>query len=177
MHIRDREIQRLISYATGLGLEVIYDDTENSSTAASWALDGTEIIIFRNTKPKQNKTDIILSLIHELGHHLHYIWEKNRKPDFKFDEAITREMLLENNEIQSPTPKHLRKKILDIEKAGALYWDTVYRDVGLQIPYWKLQTYKEFDVWQYDIYYRTGHFPSSATRTQKLKALTKKYKI
>lgn len=174
MHIRDREIQRLISYATGLGLEVIYDDSDKSSAAASWAIDGSEITIY--TKIKQNKTDTILTLIHEISHHLHWIWEKKRKPDFKFDEAITREMLIENNETTIPTPKHLRKKILDIERAGIAYWDSVYNDVGLKIPLWKVQMYKEFDIWQYECYHKVGSFPIRKIRIEKLKILTAKYK-
>ena len=175
MHIRDREIQRLISYAVGLGLVVTYDDSENSVAAASWAIDGSEITIY--TDPKQSKTDTILALIHEISHHLHWIWEKKRKPDFKFDEAITREMLLENNETTVPTPKHLRKKILDIERAGIAYWDSVYKDVGLKIPFWKVQMYKEFDIWQYEVYYKKGTFPARKVRLEKIKALTAKYKV
>jgi hypothetical protein len=175
MHIRDREIQRLISYATGLGLVVIYDDSENAMAAASWAIDGSEITLY--TRHKQSKTDIILALIHELSHHLHWIWEKKRKPDFKFDEAITREMLLENDETTVPTPKHLRKKILDIERAGIAYWDSVYNDVGLKIPFWKVQMYKEFDIWQYEVYYKNGKFPVRKLRLEKIKTLTAKYKV
>jgi hypothetical protein len=174
MNIRDREIQRLISYAIGLGLEVIYDSTTKTNAAAGWALDGSEIIIYTNTK--QSKTDIILALIHEISHHLHWIWEKQRKPDFKFDEAVTRELLLENNETTVPTPKRLRKKILDIERAGIVYWDVVYRDVGLAIPLWKLNVYKEFDIWQYEVYYQKGKFAPRAERRAKLKTLTEKYK-
>jgi hypothetical protein len=172
--IRDREIERLISYATGLGLQVIYDDKTDNNAVASWAIDGSEITLY--TLTKQSKTELIIALIHELGHHLHWIYQKQRKPDFKFDEAITREMLVENKETTIPTPKHLRKKILDIEKAGAEYWHTVYKDVGLKIPLWKVNMWKEFDIWQYEVYYQKGAFASVKVRKAKLKTLTEKYK-
>lgn len=174
MNIRDREIQRLLSYAAGLGLQVIHDDKSESIAAASWALDGSEITLY--TRVKQSKTEIILSLLHELSHMLWFIHEKKRKPDFKLDEAITREMLVENNETDIPTPKRLRKKILEIEIAGTQYWKIVYDDTNLKIPYWKVELSKEFDIWQYEVYYRKGKFPPRKERREKLKLLTEKYK-
>ena len=174
MHIRDREIQRLISYATGLGLEVIYDSTTKTNANATWSLDGTELTLY--TRVKQLKTDIIWSILHETGHHLWFIHEKQRKPDFKLDEAISREMLVENKETKVLTPKRLRKKILDIEKAGTEYWHTIYKDVGLAIPLWKINMWIEFDIWQYEVYHQKGKFPPRAERRLKLKTLTEKYK-
>jgi oligoendopeptidase F len=164
--IRDREIDRLINYCQAFNIKVIFNTEMDSD--AEWTLDGTEIRI--NRTRNSNKTDLILTLIHELGHHLWFVYKKERQPDLKFDEAITREFFSENR--KSNTPKRLRKKILDIEREGLRYWDIVVKDTDIKIPTWKIEMQKEFDIWQYEVYYKTAKF-----RRQKLKQLVNKYKI
>ena len=85
MGIRDQEINRLVKYAEGLGLKVTFLN-RTSSHPADWVLDGSEIRLY--TRKSFSKTDTILSLIHEIAHHLWFIYEKERQPDLKFEEAI-----------------------------------------------------------------------------------------
>lgn len=82
--IRDLELQRLISYSKGLGLTVTFS-SKKTDDSALWYLDNSGIVIYQS----HNKTKIetILSLIHELGHAKHNLWEKNRKVDPKFEAA------------------------------------------------------------------------------------------
>ena len=172
MHIRDKELDRLVKYAQGLGVKVTFKQIpprKRNHDAATWSTDGAEIDVF--VKPTTSKTSIVLSLIHELGHHLWFIYAKSRKPDLKFDEAIE----IDNRD--KPTPKKVRKKILDVEREGVKYWDTIIIDTDIKIPKWKIEKSKELDIWQYEHYYETSKFPTSNEREAKRKELDIKYRI
>lgn len=171
--IRDKEIERLVHYAKGLGVKVIFSRKKNSEDAAVWALDGTEIIIF--TKSQTSKTDMILSLIHEIGHHIFFI-ERNRQPDEKLEEAITRQDLIEEENSKKPTPKKMRKKIYKVELDSSKWWETIYKDTDLKFPVWKLYAQKDFDIWIYEFFYKTGNFPKTKERKEKWKTIREKYK-
>lgn len=172
MGIRDREIDRLIKYAQGLGLKVSFINT-NATHAADWVIDGTEIRIY--TRKNKSKTDTILSIVHELGHHLWFIHEKERQPDLKFEQAIDRENLY-ISKVKAKTPKKLRKKILTTEIEGTKYWEVIVKDTNIKIPTWKINLQKEFDIWTYEVYYETGKFPIKKNRVEKLKELTIKHR-
>lgn len=171
--VRDEEIQRLIHYAKGLGVKVIIYSESKLGAESEWTLDGSMIQIYGSAT--KTKTDIILDLIHELGHHVWFIHEKDREPDIKFDKAITRENLFEY-ETDIPTPKHLRKKIWDVEVAGTKWWDVIYKDTNIKIPMWKMQAEKEFDMWMYEMYYENGRFPKGIIRKDHYKKIQAKYK-
>jgi hypothetical protein len=173
MGIRDVEIERLISYARGLGLEVYYDKT-NTESAADWTLDGSAITIY--TKRNKTKISTILSLIHELGHHLYFVWAKNRVQDSKFEEAITRQDLFHDDKATTPAPKKLREKIFQMERNSAKYWPTVYKDTNMKFPYWKLLAQMEFDVWQYECWAETGFWPNTKSKKEKFKQVTAAFK-
>lgn len=168
-HIRDREIERLRRYAQGLGVKVSIVYKPRIADSAAWTTDGSEIIVYTNNN--QSKTDIVLSLVHELGHHLWFIHEKKRKLDLKFEEALSYESSPNYN-----VPKRFRKHILDTEIAGVQYWDVIIKDVDIRIPEWKVKMAAEFDIWQYEVYYKTGKFPSNKEKVVKYKALTLKYR-
>lgn len=171
--IRDDEINRLVSYAKGLGVKVTIYQKSNAIDSGQWLLDGTEIMIYSGKR--KSKTDIILDLIHELGHQLHFIHEKDRLPDIKFEEAITRQNLFEED-LDTPTPKHLRKKILDVELAGTTWWEVIYKDTNMKFPIWKLHMARDFDIWSYEFFHKNGSFPQRKDRQLKSKELLLKYK-
>jgi hypothetical protein len=172
--IRDDEIQRLIRYAEGLGVKVKFLKKVRGSDAAAWVVDGSEILIYTNSRT--SKIDIVLSLVHEIGHHVWFIHEKNRKPDLKFEEALERQNLYECDLSGTPAPKKQRKKILDAEIAGTQWWDIIYKDTNLSFSKWKLEANKEFDIYVYTEYYLTGHFPSKKLGREKYKEILRKYK-
>lgn len=173
MAARDEEIQRLIHYGKALGVKVIIYNKSKNGAEAEWTLDGSLIQVYASAK--KSKTSIILDLIHELGHHVWFIHEKNRQQDLKFDKAITRENLFQE-ETDIPTPKHLRKKIWDVEVAGTQWWDVIYKDTNIKIPKWKLDASKEFDMWMYEMYYENGHFPKGKFRADKYREVQAKYR-
>lgn len=174
MPIRDDEILRLIKYAEGMGVKVKFLSSKNHLADAEWTLDGTEINVYRGNS--QTKTDIILSLIHEIGHHVWFIHKKNRQPDLKFEEALDRQNLFDSDLSLTPAPKKFRKKILDTEQDAIVWWDVIYKDTNLKIPLWKLEVAKRFDIWAYEVYYKTGFFPSRKDKKIKHKELTTEIK-
>jgi hypothetical protein len=169
--IRDREIQRLISYIKGIGLKVSFTSKDVGGSAL-WHLDNTEIVICK--KYNTTKIETILSLIHETGHALHNLWEKNRKIDQKFNEALTD---IDDAEEQGmDTQKRQRKIVLDNEIAGTNYWYNIYKETDMKFPIWRLEVAKGFDIWQYEVFYETGSYPPAKDRIEKRKELTNKYK-
>jgi hypothetical protein len=169
--IRDVEIQRLISYARGLGLEVTFS-SKKSDCAAFWYLDNSGIVIFK--KNNSSKVSTVLSLLHELGHSKHNIHEKDRQRDLKFEQAL--DHVDEAEELEIDSQKRQRKIILDNERKGTQYWDEIYTECNLQFPKWKLEMAKEYDIWHYEVFYETDKYPMQKEKRAKRKELVKKYR-
>lgn len=174
MGIRDQEINNLQRYAEGLGLKVIwkkYARESSGGNAAQWDTDGSCITIF--TWPGLSKTDIILNMIHELAHHMAWIYN-DRKSDPKLDSALYAEW--ERKRGDPPIKKSSRKLILDSEVDDSKYQEVVAHEVGIKIPLYKIKISVDLSNWQYSYYYRTGDFPSKKSCTKKEKELTRRYK-
>jgi hypothetical protein len=169
--IRDQEIQRLINYAKGLGLEVKFS-SKRSDCSAFWYIDNTGIVIFK--KNNDSKIDTILSLIHEIAHAKHNLWEKNRQVDPKFEKAI--DHVDEAEEQGTDTQKRYRKTILDNEIAGTKYWNEIYHETNMKFPIWRLEASKEYDVYQYNYFYEHGRYPTIKERKKKHKEVVAKHK-
>jgi len=157
-----------------MGLKVRFVTKKGVNHEAYWTIDGTELVVYN--KKANSKTDNILSLIHEIGHHVWFIHEKNRKKDERLEKALDRQDEFEENTNENPAPKKLREKILNMERASTDYWYTIYKDTNLKFPLWKLYAQMEFDVWQYEVYYDTGHFPRFMERRAKWKDIARKHK-
>jgi hypothetical protein len=168
---RDDEIERLTKYAQGMGLKVTFSNSKSADCAADWSTDGSEITIYR--RQNDSKTETILSMIHEIAHHLWFIHERNRKPDLKLDEAVG---VADWQNAPEKLPKRFRKRIYDMEHASTGYWEAIFKETDLKIPKWKLNVAMAFDVWQYEIYLNKGKFPGRAEENQKRKELVAKYK-
>lgn len=166
--IRDDEIKRLIHYAKGLGVKIIIYNKSKPGTAAEWTTDGSLIQIY--TKSNTSKTSVVLSLLHELGHHVWWIHEKDRQPDLKLEEA------LERHSDVNPIPKNFRKRIYDMENASTQWWWSIYKDADIKIPEWKIQAAMEFDVWMYEMYYENGKFPKGKQKRERYIEIQKKWR-
>lgn len=161
MGIREDELNRLMRYANGMGISVRFKSYTRNGNEAEWSLDGTEIVIY--VQKKSSKIDKILSLIHELGHAKGFV-DNNRTIDPKLEAAIDSE---ENK-------KH-RKIVMDMEIADSVYWEDIYRDTNCQFNIDKLHKQKEFDIFQYRLFYETGKYPTHKEKRAKRKELRKKY--
>ena len=171
MSIRDEEIARIRSYTEALGVKLIMRNKSSKVAAAEWRLDGSQITVW--IIQPENKTETVLSLIHEMGHHLHWIHHKNREEDAKINEVYSRVEF--SNKVTKSTEAD-RRIVLNVEKAGATYWDVIVKDLNIKIPTWRIEVQKRFDVWQYEYYYENCCFPNRAERRAKMKALKKELK-
>ncbi len=166
--IRDAEFKRLVLYAKGLGLKVTVFNRNNPHMQAYWTTDGKELGIYCGLKP--NKTDLNLTIIHELGHALSYIRKKKRKTPQRLEKAWSRE-----ND-QEKLSESERKLIYEDEIAGVSFWDSIIQDTNVKIPKWRVELQKEIDLWIYEVYYKTGEYPKGKFKADTLKAFKAKWK-
>jgi hypothetical protein len=162
-NIRDKELTRVKQYAQALGIKVLIKKQGPEDPEADWALDGSQITVY--LRPKQSKTQIILDLIHELGHHQEWVY-RGRKTPLKIDTALSRE---------TPT-KAQRKHIYDDEVNGAAYQLLIYKEIGLTIPKWKVEVERDLSLASYRYFWLNGDHPTREWRREKRKELIKKYK-
>lgn len=166
MSIRDEEISRIRKYTEAIGVKLVMRNKSNKFAAAEWHLDGSQITIYI-AKP-ENKTQTVLSLLHEIGHHMDWVHHKNREEDLKITEVYGRVDFGNKKHI---TTKSDRKVVYDLEKAGTEYWDMIVKDLDIKIPTWRIEQQKQFDLWQYEYYYENGYFPNRGLRREKMKEL------
>ncbi|MCX9024594.1 MAG: hypothetical protein OIN85_00695 [Candidatus Methanoperedens sp.] len=160
--IRDDEFARLVKYAEGMGLKVRFKPyVPYSRVMADWTTDGTELTVYVTCR--ESKLDLVLSLIHEIGHHRGFI-ENGRKPDTKIEAAMDDEEKKKN-----------RKIIYENEVHDTKYWEQIYHDTDCRFGLDLLNKQKEFDTWVYEVYYETGKIPTAKERVKKRRALKQKY--
>lgn len=169
--IRDKEIERLVKYAESLGTKVVFNH-RNIENSAEWHIDGSQITIF--TRNQKSKSETILSLIHEIAHHVWFVHEKDRQPDLRFEEAIDRQNLFFDSSV--PVPKKHRETILRREIAGTKYWEMIWKDTNIKLPKWKLFAAMEFDIWMYEQYLENGSFPMWTPRQEMKKFINDKHR-
>ncbi len=168
MGIREKEFDRLLLYAKGLGLKVTVFTRDNPDAIAEWSMDGTEIKIY--TGSRMSKTELILTLVHELGHMLDHIHNKKRKQSKKLQKAW------ERANSDTKVPESTRRLIYEDEAAGIVWWDSIVNEVNIKISPWKIELQKEFDLWVYEYYWKNGDYPTRAIRRLKCKELKAKWK-
>lgn len=158
MSYMDDELIRVEKYIAGLGITL--KKSTNNDEIAEWSPHSITV----NVNIHKTTTDLILTLLHELGHHLHYM--HNGKPE------IPDEVLLEPEE----TTKAQRKKIYEYEKPGIELMPTIAIELGLKIPMWKVYMQSTIDLWAYEYFCEEGDYPSQNQKNIKKKELTKIYK-
>lgn len=163
MGIRQKELKRVEKYAQGLGIKITYKKQGPKDPEADWALDGSEITVY--LRNRQSTTQIILDIIHELGHHMFWVY-KNRTIPISLDQALGKE---------KPTKKE-REAIYQDELNGAAYHLLIYKELGLKIPQWKVEVERDLSLEMYKFFYKTGDFPKTKWKKEKKKELVNKYK-
>lgn len=175
-NVRDKEIERLEQYAYGLGIKSIsYKKPSGDATGAEWVLldnDEVELVFYVHTR--LSKRSLILNFVHELAHHLSWIY-RNKKEDPKVLDSLQREY--SRTKLDPLLPKEKRKLIYQTEKEDAEYREMIWREVDIKIPIEYLYADRECDIWYYKQYHLTGHFPIVDRTRTKLIKLRKKYNI
>lgn len=155
MGIRDTEILRMTKYAEGLGIKVHFKPHEKGCGEAEWDMDTQEIFLY--TSSGTSKTTLILSFLHELGHHLDWIY--NNKKDTK--QAAKAYELLNRGNIEgdrSDIPQKYRNIILKEEESGIYYMDLIYKELDLSIPLWKVKMQQDLDLLEYKTLAKKARF-------------------
>lgn len=159
MSSQDRDIKKLKRYANKLGLKVYIRPYSRHTGAAEYS-SGKFITLFVS---KTTKTDMILSLLHELGHHLD--WLQNKRITQLEQEALT---ILNSGPMVGPRPDLSRKhraKILQIEKAGVKYMSKIHKLLKLEIPFYKVKHQQAIDLFDYKFLYHHGRFATHEEAT------------
>lgn len=156
-----QQLGRLINYAKGIGLNVFFRDYYKNGPAAEWTLDGKEIIIY--VRKNQPKIQIIMCLIHELGHHLDYVRNKYSKYDHRLSNALDK------------TDKKSRAIVFQNEKNGMKFWKTIYEETNLTFPIRRLELEMRYDYLIYEYWYETGQDPTTKLLKKFKKMLRKEF--
>lgn len=168
MGIRDDEISRLMKYSEGLGLTVTFKKAPyGGRTGAEWALTADRITVYEFSS--DTKTTIILRLIHELGHHLDFVYNNRRHRDAIINAY---EFTAKGKKI----PKRYRKIIYDDECNGAAYHLTVWHELNLKIPKWKVEVERDAQLVAYKYEYVHGAEPSNKHMEETRQKLREKYR-
>jgi len=168
MGVRDEELKRLVLYARSLSSNVIFNYLKSNETlveGAAWDSSTQEITI--NISLNQSKITTIIYLIHELGHHLSYIYDYNKINPKNLDTALVR------FEQGLPLYKRHRKLILEDELRAMKYWKIIYTDTGLKFPKYRMYLERELDNWAYNYLYQVGRLPLKKEFYVKRKELQK----
>jgi hypothetical protein len=164
--IRDQEIKRLEQYSAGLGLPVRRRKYDGDGTGAKVVIapDGNPEYMLMNIWPGKSKTQIILDLLHEIGHQLGYIYNGRQDPP----------ELIAALQADKPTKKQ-RKLIYEMEKRDAQYRVFAYQETNVKIPKEKLMADIDLDVWFYRQWYLTGKACTARELSAKRDELRRKY--
>jgi hypothetical protein len=151
---RDRDLKKLKGYIISRGLDLKVRPYSILTGEAEY-VEGESITLFTNNRT--NKTEVILSLLHELGHHADY------KENPSTPEQNTALIELNKGTMSGKRPdltKEHRKIILQIETAGISYMSRIHQELELELPLWRVKYQEHIDLYHYKTLYTLGRFPT-----------------
>jgi hypothetical protein len=160
-----KDIRKVENFARYLGYKVRYLKPDNQEDAGIFDYDKQEIVIY--TDSRTTKTDILLVLMHELGHGLDYIDLGKPDPSTLRGEFST--------PMRKMTKKQ-RRRLLELEKKAIDYMLTIWYGLRLKLPRWRVTAEQEYDRWMYTRFAKDGLFPTSgesASQREKILATHK----
>lgn len=165
MHIGEKELNRLISYAEGLGLIVIWKGVKELETPAQLVFTEPPTIELKKYKRVSYK-QLILDMLHELGHYHDWINNGRRTPS---------EVFAKNH---SELTKSEREIVYKDEKKATLIATSLAKHLDLKYPKLELvRANSAYDRWYYKRFYITGKEPSPKDRIEKYNKIKQKYGI
>jgi hypothetical protein len=168
MHIRDREIERLQKYSESLGLPVSWRKYRRGFAGAIWERDGdNKVSLTMYTWPTQSKTNVILNLLHELSHHLAFIYQGR---------TLTASVMRAFSKDEYELTEHEREIIYNIEKDDAKYRLTIAYELDIKIPEWRIKADMAVDEWFYYRFWKDGIYPGQQEINDKCKEMKEKYR-
>jgi hypothetical protein len=168
--IRAKEIQRLQKYSQGLGISVSFKNHSPGLAGATWTVapDNTvELILY--TWKNQTKTQIILNFLHELAHHMAWVYQGR-----EFTEELAN--ILNKNYEGVPLTKKERYAVFKEERDDAVYRLQIAKEIGIKVPEWKITVDCKLDEWIYYYWYKNDKYPTDVATKEKRKELTNVYR-
>lgn len=147
--VRDEEIKRLLDYCKSLSIQVIWDNNLTDA-GASWDNINKDQAVIRLQKNIGNKTLTILYLLHELAHHLAWVYD-NRKLSKEITDALSQE---------EPKTYAARRLIYEMEKSDSIYRLNIVKELNIKLPEYKILLDIKLDEWIYYEYWQNGKFPN-----------------
>ena len=155
MGVRDDDIKKLRAYAKKHGAKVRRIKSKKGAGSAEWDLD-TQLINLYIT-PFTSKTNIILDLLHELGHQMDWIAKKRK---------VSKEVLAAFNKLcqgnmygeRPDLTQKQRDLIHRDEAAGIYYMHKIWAECGLSLPQWKVKRQQYLDLLDYKELAMKGKF-------------------
>lgn len=168
MNIRDRELLQLERYAQGLGIRVVYKKHERGMPGALWENTSNGVVLTMYYWPGQSKTILILNYLHELAHHLAFVYNDRELPP-----SVNKAFAKDDQDLSDND----RRIIYETEKDDAKYRLTIAHELNIKIPEWKIQLDIELDTWWYYRLYKDGDYPSLTELQNKKYELRRKYEV
>jgi hypothetical protein len=171
MSIAD-DLARVKKYAESLGIKVYVKDHYRGVGGAEWDMEDQSIHLY--VYKNQSKTQILMALLHELGHHLDWIYNDKI---IKKQETLAQQALCSGH-MQGKRPdltKKQRKLILDSEIAGTNYMEIIHKELDLSVPLWKIKYAQDLDCYEYKTLYKKGRFPTTKETREYRKQIRQYY--
>ncbi len=163
-NIRDQELKRLEAYANSLGVKVVYRKKDKvNPTIAEFYTDGSGITVY--TRPGLSKTQLLLNLLHELGHAVHWV-HRGKTTNTDLFTALHMEEKRKKGEV---IDVKYRKLIYEDEHHATHFWDQIVKLVDIKINPDVILLSKKLDIFAYRYYFETGEFPSVKIYNEKKK--------
>lgn len=145
MSWQGRDIVKLTKLINSLGLKLNFKQYVRGGDMAYY-VSGESITVF--VTDRMSKTEIILSLMHELGHHFDWIANGTNK---EIEKAFS---WFETSEF-----KKYSKVILDAERAGIKRMETIHEILDLEIPLKTVKRQQKIDLFHYKFFQKNKRFP------------------
>jgi hypothetical protein len=149
MRSQDRDIKKLKRFIRSFGLNLYFRPYTRYTDMAHY-MSGQYITVF--TSKRSSKTEVIMSLLHELGHHLD--WITNKRLDKETEKAYT--------EFEDKDFKKYSKIILEVEKAGVRHMTSIHKILDLEVPMEKVKAQQKLDLFHYQFFHNNKRFPTDA---------------
>lgn len=144
------ELKRVVKFAESLGLKVHFIDAYKRDYHGCYMHpEKFEPGIIEVCKTRRTTiTFQIITLLHEIGHHLDFI-ESGKMPDSY--------NLIDSDDC----PDWARKSIFKAERRACKHAEKLYWTLRLRVPFWKVKMELSLDIFLYRMFKNTGDYPTT----------------
>lgn len=145
MHLYERELERVVLFARGLGVKVLFIRGGEDGSYVNPKDENDQGIITINSRGYTVAK--ISSLLHELGHHMDFV-KRGRMPE-AYDHLYAKK-----------TPRWARQSVCNAEARAVEHALKIYWDLMLRVPLWRVKKDLAMDLYQYRVWLRKAQFPT-----------------